>query len=312
MKIVITGGAGFIGCNFVRMMVNKYPDYEIKVLDNLSYAGSLDNLKDISDKIEFIKGDITNKEDVENSLKDADAVIHFAAESHVDNSIENPENFVKTNVFGTYTLLEYARRNDIDKFLHISTDETYGSIEEGSFKETDRLDPASPYSASKAGSDLLVNAYYTTYGLNTLITRSSNNFGPYQYPEKLIPVLIKNAIYNNPLPIYGDGLNVRDWIFVDDNCSGVDTIFHKGKIGEIYNIGGGNEKTNLEITKLILKELNKPEELITFVKDRLGHDRRYSIDTTKTKALGWEPKLKFEEALKYTVRWYLENRWFWE
>ncbi len=310
MNIVITGGAGFIGCNFVKMMVNKYPKYTITVLDNLTYAGSLDNLKDELNKINFIKGDITNKEHVENALKDADAVIHFAAESHVDNSIENPENFVKTNVFGTYNLLECARKKDIDKFLHISTDETYGSIEKGSFKETDRLDPASPYSASKAGSDLLVNSYYVTYGLNTLITRSSNNFGPYQYPEKLIPVLIKNALNNKPLPMYGDGLNVRDWIFVEDNCNGVDVVFNKGKFGEIYNIGGGNEKTNLEIAKIILSELNKPEELITFVKDRLGHDRRYSIDTAKTKSLGWEPKWDFEEAMKYTIRWYLDNSWF--
>ena len=310
MNIVITGGAGFIGCNFVKMMVNKYSEYNISVLDNLTYAGSLDNLKDELNKINFIKGDITNKEHVENALKDADAVIHFAAESHVDNSIENPENFVKTNVFGTYNLLECARKKDIDKFLHISTDETYGSIEKGSFKETDRLDPASPYSASKAGSDLLVNSYYVTYGLNTLITRSSNNFGPYQYPEKLIPVLIKNALNNKPLPMYGDGLNVRDWIFVEDNCNGVDVVFNKGKFGEIYNIGGGNEKTNLEIAKIILSELNKPEELITFVKDRLGHDRRYSIDTAKTKSLGWEPKWDFEEAMKYTIRWYLDNSWF--
>ncbi|NKQ38973.1 MAG: dTDP-glucose 4,6-dehydratase [Methanosarcinales archaeon] len=312
MKIIITGGAGFIGCNFVKMIVNKYPDYEIKVLDNLSYSGSLKNLEGVSDKITFIKGDITDKNDVENALKDVDAVIHFAAESHVDNSIENPENFIKTNIFGTYTLLECARKNDINKFLHISTDETYGSIESGSFKETDMLDPASPYSASKAGSDLLVNAYHTTYGLNTLITRSSNNFGPFQYPEKLIPVLIKNAIYDKPLPIYGDGLNIRDWIFVDDNCSGVDMVFHKGKIGEIYNIGGGNEKTNLEITQLILKELGKSEELISFVKDRLGHDRRYSISISKIKSLGWKPEWKFEDALKYTIKWYLNNKWFWD
>lgn len=312
MKIIITGGAGFIGCNFVKMIVNKYPDYEIKVLDNLSYSGSLKNLEGVSDKITFIKGDITDKNDVENALKDVDAVIHFAAESHVDNSIENPENFIKTNIFGTYTLLECARKNDINKFLHISTDETYGSIESGSFKETDMLDPASPYSASKAGSDLLVNAYHTTYGLNTLITRSSNNFGPFQYPEKLIPVLIKNVIYDNPLPIYGDGLNIRDWIFVDDNCSGVDMVFHKGKIGEIYNIGGGNEKTNLEITQLILKELGKSEELISFVKDRLGHDRRYSISISKIKSLGWKPEWKFEDALKYTIKWYLNNKWFWD
>jgi dTDP-glucose 4,6-dehydratase len=258
------------------------------------------------------KRDMTNKDDTKNALKDVDAVIHFAAESHVDNSIKNPENFVKTNVFGTYVLLEYARKNNIEKFLHVSTDEVYGSIEEGYFKETDRLDPSSPYSATKAGSDLLVNAYHKTYGLNTLITRSSNNFGPYQYSEKLIPVLINKAVNNEPLPIYGDGLNVRDWIYVEDNCSGINTVFHRGKIGEIYNIGGENEKTNLEIAKFILEELNKPESLMTFVEDRLGHDRRYALDTTKIRNLGWEPNWEFGNALRYTVKWYLENEWFWK
>jgi len=306
MKILVTGGAGFIGCNFVRYMVQNY-DYEITVLDNLTYAGSLENLADVSEKIEFIKGDICSEEDVSRAMKDVDSIIHFAAESHVDNSIKNPENFVKTNIFGTYTLLEYARKFGIDKFLHVSTDEVYGSTENGFFKEDDKLDPSSPYSATKAGSDLLVNAYHRTYGLNTFITHCGNNFGPYQYPEKLIPVLIKKALKNEKLPIYGDGLNVRDWIYVEDHCTGIDTVFNKGKYGEVYNIGSGYEKTNLEIVKFILNELDKPESLIEFVKDRPGHDRRYALDSTKMRSLGWAPKWEFEKALKYTVNWYLDR-----
>ncbi|MBA2853115.1 dTDP-glucose 4,6-dehydratase [Methanococcus maripaludis] len=306
MKILVTGGAGFIGCNFVRYMVQKY-DHEITVLDNLTYAGSLENLADVSEKIEFIKGDICSEEDVTKAMKDIDSIIHFAAESHVDNSIKNPENFVKTNIFGTYTLLEYARKFGVDKFLHVSTDEVYGSTENGFFKENDRLDPSSPYSATKAGSDLLVNAYHRTYGLNTFITHCGNNFGPYQYPEKLIPVLIKKAINNEKLPIYGDGLNVRDWIYVEDHCTGIDTVFNKGNYGEVYNMGSGYEKTNLEIVKFILNELNKPESLIEFVKDRPGHDRRYALDSTKMRNLGWAPKWEFEKALKYTINWYLDR-----
>ncbi|MBA2858833.1 dTDP-glucose 4,6-dehydratase [Methanococcus maripaludis] len=306
MKILVTGGAGFIGCNFVRYMVQNY-DSEITVLDNLTYAGNLENLADVSEKIEFIKGDICSEDDVSKSLKNVDSIIHFAAESHVDNSIKNPENFVKTNIFGTYTLLECARKFGIDKFLHVSTDEVYGSTENGFFKEEDRLDPSSPYSATKAGSDLLVNAYHRTYGLNTFITHCGNNFGPYQYPEKLIPVLIKKALKNEKLPIYGDGLNVRDWIYVEDHCTGIDTVFNKGNYGEVYNIGSGYEKTNLEIVKFILNELDKPESLIEFVKDRPGHDRRYALDSTKMRSLGWAPKWEFEKALKYTINWYIDR-----
>ncbi|AEK19260.1 dTDP-glucose 4,6-dehydratase [Methanococcus maripaludis] len=306
MKILVTGGAGFIGCNFVRYMVQNY-DHEITVLDNLTYAGNLENLADVSEKIEFIKGDICSEEDVSRAMKDVDSIIHFAAESHVDNSIKNPENFVKTNIFGTYTLLEYARKFGIDKFLHVSTDEVYGSTETGFFKEEDRVDPSSPYSATKAGSDLLVNAYHRTYGLNTFITHCGNNFGPYQYPEKLIPVLIKKALKNEKLPIYGDGLNVRDWIYVEDHCTGIDMVFNKGNYGEVYNIGSGYEKTNLEIVKFILNELDKPESLIEFVKDRPGHDRRYALDSTKMRSLGWAPKWEFEKALKYTINWYLDR-----
>ncbi|MBA2860456.1 dTDP-glucose 4,6-dehydratase [Methanococcus maripaludis] len=306
MKILVTGGAGFIGCNFVRYMVQNY-DHEITVLDKLTYAGNLENLADVSEKIKFIKGDICSEEDVSLAMNDVDSVIHFAAESHVDNSIINPENFVKTNIFGTYTLLEFARKFGIDKFLHISTDEVYGSTETGFFKEEDRLDPSSPYSATKAGSDLLVNAYHRTYGINTFITHCGNNFGLYQYPEKLIPILIKKALKNEKLPIYGDGLNVRDWIYVEDHCTGIDTVFNNGNYGEVYNIGSGYEKTNLEIVKFILNELDKPESLIEFVKDRPGHDRRYALDSTKVRNIGWAPKWEFEKALKYTINWYLDR-----
>ncbi|UZE92309.1 MAG: dTDP-glucose 4,6-dehydratase [Methanosarcinales archaeon] len=311
MKILITGGAGFIGCNFVRYMLKKYPDEEIVVLDKLTYAGRIENLQDVMDKIKFIKGDICDRKDVE-KVKECDVIFNFAAETHVDRSIIDAGIFVKTDVLGTYNLLEYARKHNIGKYIQISTDEIYGSIEKGSFKEEDMLDPSSPYSASKAGADLLVKAYYKTYGLPVLITRSSNNFGPYQYPEKLIPVLILNALHDKPLPIYGEGGNVRDWIYVLDNCEAIDVVFRKGKIGEIYNIASGNEKQNIEIVNMILKELNKPESLIEFVTDRPGHDFRYSLDTGKIKQLGWKPKVRFEEGIKRTIKWYVENRWWWE
>ena len=309
MKILITGGAGFIGSNFVRYMIEKYPDDEIVVLDKLTYAGRKENLQDVMDKITFITGDICNKEDVE-KVGDCDVIFNFAAETHVDRSIEDAGIFVKTDVLGTHTLLEYARRYDIDRYIQISTDEVYGSTMEGSFKETDILDPSSPYSASKAGADLLVMAYYKTYGLPVLITRSSNNFGPYQYPEKLIPVLILKAMQDEPLPIYGEGLNVRDWIYVENNCEAIDFVFQKGEIGEIYNIGAGNERTNIEIANLILRTLNKPKSLIRFVKDRPGHDFRYSLDCEKIKELGWSAKYNFDEALKGTIRWYVDNEWW--
>lgn len=311
MRILITGGAGFIGSNFVRYMLEKYPDDEIVVLDKLTYAGRIENLQDVMDKITFIRGDICNREDVE-KVGDCDVIFNFAAETHVDRSIIDAGVFVKTDVLGTYMLLEYARKNDVEKYIQISTDEVYGSIEKGSFKETDMLDPSSPYSASKAGADSLVRAYYKTYGLPTLITRSSNNFGPYQYPEKLIPVLILNALHDKPLPIYGEGKNVRDWIHVLDNCEGIDFIFQRGKIGEAYNIGAGNEKENIEIANLILKALNKPESLIRFVKDRPGHDFRYSLNCEKIKKLGWKPRYEFDDALKETIRWYVENEWWWK
>jgi len=311
MRILITGGAGFIGSNFVRYMLGGYPDVEIVVLDKLSYAGRIENLQDVMDKITFIKGDICNREDIE-KVKKCGIIFNFAAETHVDRSIIDAGIFVKTDILGTYNLLEYSRRHDVEKYIQISTDEVYGSVEKGSFKEEDILDPSSPYSASKAGADLLAKAYYKTYGLPVLITRSSNNFGPYQYPEKLIPVLILNALHDKPLPIYGEGKNVRDWIYVLDNCEAIDVVFRKAKNGEIYNIASGNERTNIEIANMILDELNKPKSLIKFVKDRPGHDFRYSLDTIKIKELGWTPKYKFENAMKETVRWYKENEWWWK
>ena len=310
MKILITGGAGFIGCIFVHYMVEKYPDDEIVVLDKLTYAGRLENLQDVTDEITFIKGDICDREDVE-KVKECDIIFNFAAETHVDRSIIEAGVFVKTDVLGTYNLLEYARKHEVEKYIQISTDEVYGSIEEGSFKERDILDPSSPYSASKAGADLLVKAYHKTYGLPVLITRSSNNYGPYQYPEKLIPVLILNALHDKPLLIYGDGKNVRDWIYVLDNCEAIEFVFRKGKTGEIYNIGAGNEKSNIEIAKLILRELNKPESLIEFVRDRPGHDFRYSLDISKIQKLGWSPSTPFIRGLRETISWYITHKEWW-
>ncbi len=311
MNILITGGAGFIGCNFVRYMLERHPEDEIIVLDKLTYAGLLENLQDVKDKITFFRGDICDGADLEN-MGDIDVIFNFAAETHVDRSIIGAGVFVKTDVLGTYTLLEYARKHDVKKYIQISTDEVYGSTEKSSFKENDLLDPSSPYSASKAGADLLVKAYHKTYDLPVMITRSSNNFGPYQYPEKLIPVLILNALQDAPLPIYGEGKNVRDWIYVLDNCEAIDLVFQKGKRGEIYNIGGGNERANLEIAGLILNELKKPKNLMKFVEDRPGHDFRYSLNCEKIKELGWLPRYNFKDALSYTVKWYVENEWWWK
>ncbi|WP_018154795.1 dTDP-glucose 4,6-dehydratase [Methanothermococcus thermolithotrophicus] len=311
MRILITGGAGFIGCNFVRMMVNKYPHDEIIVFDNLTYSGRIENLKDIKDKITFIKGDIANPKDLENIGK-VDILYNFAAETHVDNSIKDPEPFIKSNILGVYNLLEYVRKYDIDKFVSISTDEVYGSIVEGSFKEDDPLDPSSPYSASKASGDLLCKSYYKTYGAPVIVTRSSNNYGPYHFPEKLIPKMILLAMHDKPLPIYNDGTNIRDWTYVLDNCEAIDLVSKKGKIGEVYNIAANDEWKNIDVVKLILKYLNKPESLINFVEDRPGHDFRYSINTEKIRELGWKPSMDFEEGLKATVEWYINNRWWWE
>jgi dTDP-glucose 4,6-dehydratase len=315
-KIMITGGAGFIGSNFVRYILDKYEDYEIVNLDALTYCGNLENLRGIEDNpnYTFIKGDITDKELVFEITDDMDYIINFAAESHVDRSIEDPEIFIKSNVLGTQVLLDAAKEYGVEKYLQVSTDEVYGSLgETGYFREDTPLAPNSPYSASKAGADLMVRAYNETFDLPVNITRCSNNYGPYQFPEKLIPLMISNALEDKQLPVYGDGLNVRDWLHVYDHCTAIDLVLHKGKIGEVYNIGGNNEKKNIEIVKLILQNLNKPESLIKFVKDRLGHDRRYAIDSTKIQEeLGWKPKYTFETGIAETIGWYLDNREWWE
>jgi len=314
--ILVTGGAGFIGSNFIRYILKKYKNYRIINFDKLTYAGNLDNLKDIekNKRYKFIKGDIYDGKLVNNIFKKErpDFVVNFAAESYVDRSILDPEIFIKTNIMGTQVLLEAAKKYKVKRFEHISTDETYGSTEKGKFKETDSLSPNSPYAASKAGADLLARSYYKTFNLPILITRSSNNFGPYQYPEKLIPLFITNILENKKVPLYDKGKNIRDWIYVLDNCSGIDTVLHKGRIGEVYNIGGGNEKSNLEITKIILKELGKDNSFIEYVKDRPGHDFRYALDTKKIRKIGWRPKYIFKEALKETIEWYKNNKWWWK
>ena len=313
MRLVVTGGAGFIGSNFVRFMLRRYDDLEVVNLDKLTYAGNLENLRDIEDdaRYTFVKGDICDAAVVRAALQGADAVVNFAAETHVDRSISGPQDFISTDVLGTHTLLEAVRELAIARYVQISTDEVYGSTETGSFTEESDLVPSSPYSASKAGADLLVLAYHRTYGAPVLITRSSNNFGPWQYPEKIIPLFIINAIDDQALPVYGDGLNVRDWLYVDDNCAGIDAVLRKGALGEVYNIGGGNEVRNLALTRQILELLGKSPELIRFVADRPGHDRRYSIDCGKLQALGWRPATPFETGLERTVSWYRDNPTWW-
>lgn len=318
MKLLVTGGAGFIGSNFVRYMVKKYPNYFIVNLDALTYAGNLENLKDIEDynNYKFVKGDITNRLFINKLFEQEqfDYVLNFAAESHVDRSITEPDIFVKTNIQGTQVLLEAAKEYKIKKYLQVSTDEVYGTLgDTGYFTETTPLAANSPYSASKAGADMLVRAYHETFGLPVNITRCSNNYGPYHFPEKLIPLMVINAMNNKPLPIYGDGLNVRDWLHVEDHCQAIDLVLHKGKIGDVYNVGGNNERTNIDIVKTILKHLNKPESLIRFVTDRPGHDRRYAIDATKLREeLGWQPKYTFETGIKETIEWYQNNQEWWQ
>ena len=311
---LVTGGAGFIGSNYIRYMLKKHKDVQIINLDKLTYAGNLENLQDIEndERYKFVKGDIGDETLVNELIRNVDVIVNFAAESHVDRSIGAPDDFIKTDIFGAFVLLEAARKNHIDRFIQISTDEVYGSTEGASFKETDPLMPSSPYSASKTGADRLAYSYYVTYGVPVLITRCSNNFGPFHYPEKLIPLFVTNALKDKPLPIYGDGKNVRDWIYVEDHCEAIDFVFRKGAIGEVYNIGAGNEKTNLEITEYILKKLEKPKSLMTFVQDRLGHDRRYSIDSSKLQRLGWKPRHNLEQAMDETIQWYIENRSWWE
>ncbi|MCD6247562.1 MAG: dTDP-glucose 4,6-dehydratase [Candidatus Diapherotrites archaeon] len=314
MRLLVTGGCGFIGSNFIHYYIKRHPDVEIVNLDKLTYAGRLENLQDITDNknYTFIKGDVCNANDVKKAMQGVSLVVHFAAESHVDRSIEDPLSFLRTDTIGTAVLLEEARRQDIEKFVCISTDEVYGSVEEGFAKEGWQLKPSSPYSASKAAADRLAYAYYYTYGLPVVIHRGSNNFGPYQYPEKIIPLFITNLLRGKKVPLYGTGLNKRDWLYVEDNCASIELLLEKGKKGEAYNVAAHNELTNLELTKMILKELGKGEEMIEFVKDRPGHDKRYALNTEKIEALGWKPKWKFEDALRYTINWYEENEWWWK
>lgn len=310
--ILVTGGAGFIGNCFIRHMLQKYSNYKIINLDALTYAGNLENLYDVKDNpnYEFVNGDICDKDLVTQIVSGVDMIVNFAAETHVDRSITGPEIFIETNIKGTMTLLQAAKEFNIERYLQVSTDEVYGTLgDTGYFTETTPLAPNSPYSASKAGADMLVRAYYETYKVPTLITRCSNNYGPYQYPEKLIPFFISRLLKGEKVPVYGDGLNVRDWLYVYDHCAAIDAVLHKGRVGEVYNIGGHNEKTNLEITHLILDAMNKDESSIEYVQDRLGHDRRYAISNDKiTSELGWEPSVTFEEGILLTIDWYLNNK----
>ena len=313
-RYLVTGGAGFIGSNFVHYLLKKYSDCSIINLDKLTYAGNLDNHIAIEKdpRYTFVEGDICDVETVDRLVSSGiDYLVNFAAETHVDRSIIDPSAFIQTDVLGTHVLLEAVRKFGVERYIQISTDEVYGSIDEGEFKETDIVTPSSPYSASKAGAELLVQSYITTFNVPAIITRASNNYGPYQFPEKLIPLFVTNAISDQPLPLYGDGLNVRDWLFVEDHCSALDLICEKGELSEIYNIGGGNERTNIEITHLILEQLGKPKSLIKPVKDRPGHDRRYAVDTKKIQALGWKPVSDFDNGMKETVEWYRDNQEWW-
>ena len=319
MRILVTGGCGFIGSNFVRYLLKTYPDYSVINVDKLTYAGNLENLSDIAEmpRYSFMRGDIADASPMEALIrKGMDAIVNFAAESHVDRSIEDPSTFIKTNVYGTFVLLETVRQafpKQQIRFIQVSTDEVYGSLgETGAFTEGTPLAPNSPYAASKTSADLLVRAYHHTYGLPVLITRCSNNYGPYQFPEKLIPLMISNAMEDKRLPIYGDGMNVRDWIYVEDHCRAIDRVMHDGRPGEIYNIGGRSEKPNLSVAKTILDHLGKPHSMIQFVADRLGHDRRYAIDFSKIeRELGWTPSVSFEEGIRLTVEWYLAHQEWW-
>jgi len=313
MRLLVTGGAGFIGSNFARYVLNRYPQDQITVLDKLTYAGNPRNVADlrVSPRFTFVQGDIADASVVEPLVASVDAVVNFAAETHVDRSILDAGAFIETDVRGTWVLLEAARKAQLGRFLQVSTDEVYGHVPEGFSKETDQLAPRSPYAASKAGGDLMVLAYKTTYDLPVMITRGSNNIGPYQYPEKVVPVFVTNAMDDIPLPIYGDGGALRDYVYVTDHCAGIDTVLRKGAPGEVYNVGAGNEINTLVLARAILSRLGKPETLMSFVPDRPGHDRRYSVDCSKLRGLGWEPDYSFEAALNATVDWYVNNEDWW-
>jgi len=314
LTLLVTGGAGFIGSNFIHYMLSSYPRCRIINLDKLTYAGNLDNLKDVEGdpRYEFIHGDIRDRELVRKIFTRVQGVVHLAAETHVDRSILDAGEFVLTDVYGSFILLEALKNSDVEFFIHVSTDEVYGSREEGYFKEDDPLCPSSPYAASKAGADRLAYAYWVTYGLPIIILRPSNNFGPYQYPEKFIPLFVTNALEGKTLPLYGKGINVRDWLYVEDNCRAIDLVMRKGKVGEAYNVGANNEVQNITVAERIIDLLGKPKSLIKFVPDRLGHDRRYALDCRKIHALGWKPQKAFDETLASTVRWYEGNTDWWQ
>ncbi len=312
-SVVVTGGAGFIGSTFARLLIER--GYErVRVFDKLTYAGNPANVADLEahPAFSFVKGDICDVDAVDSAVAGFDAIVNFAAETHVDRSIMDPGEFIQTDVYGVFTLLEAARRHDTRRFVHVSTDEVYGEISSGSSIETDALAPRNPYSASKAGGEMMVGAYVSTYGLPALITRGSNTYGPYQYPEKLIPLAVTNVLDGVPIPIYGDGLQVRDWIHARDHAAGIEFLLNRGECGQAYNVGGGNERENLAIAKIILDELDAPGELLTHVTDRQGHDRRYSLDTSRIRALGWRPEIDFEQGLRETIQWYRDNRGWWE
>jgi len=312
-RVLVTGGCGFIGSNFVRHLLVSRPDVEVVNLDVLTYAGRLENLRDVErdSRYTFVRGDICDAEVVAAAMKGCDAVVNFAAETHVDRSLLGAGHFIQTDCYGVWVLLEEARRREVSRFIQISTDEVYGSIEAGSFDEAAPLMPRNPYSASKAGGDRIAYSFWASFGLPVIITRASNNFGPYQFPEKLVPLFVTNALADRPLPLYGDGGNVRDWLFVADHCRAIDFLLDRGEPGEVYNIAGGNERPNLEVTRLLLDVLGKPHDLVRFVTDRPGHDRRYSLDASKLARLGFNPGADFERALEETVRWYVDNPWWW-
>jgi len=313
-KVLVTGGAGFIGCNFVRHALDAHPDWEVTTLDKLTYAGRLENLRDVEQhpRHRFVRGDVADARVAAPLVAEADVVVHFAAETHVDRSIMAAGDFITTDVFGTFVLLEAARHAPrLRRFVQISTDEVYGSVEAGASRETDELRPRNPYAASKAGADRLAYSFWATYGVPVIVTRASNNYGPNQFPEKIIPLFITNAIDNIPVPLYGDGLNVRDWLHVSDHCRALDLLIEEGTSGDTYNIGGGNEVRNIDLTHQILGLLDQPASLIKPVSDRPGHDRRYALDTTKLRRLGWQPAVPFDEGLAATIGWYRQNEWWW-